>query len=213
AAQFDTRTELMTAGRLDFRLALLVLLLLQAVSSARPRRFGDISERTTFHTVQLPRTAEGLVASPSAFSSPVGCSPKVRSVVEYYCVSGTYSVGDQVDLTINLNLFDVKVPTKSVAMGMRTTLNQGNATTIVGLAGGRATILKKTLIILLLDGEITAETSGGGKGKYDPKLSAYVSDIDLKGQLKLVSGTTNITEYNYSLPGYVYAGDLFDMGM
>ncbi|KAF4735444.1 hypothetical protein FOZ62_022082, partial [Perkinsus olseni] len=106
AAQFDTRTELMTAGRLDFRLALLVLLLLQAVSSARPRRFGDISERTTFHTVQLPRTAEGLVASPSAFSSPVGCSPKVRSVVEYYCVSGTYSVGDQVDLTINLNLFD-----------------------------------------------------------------------------------------------------------
>ncbi|KAF4710868.1 hypothetical protein FOZ62_019284 [Perkinsus olseni] len=172
----------------------------------KPQRFGDISEKTKFITVQLPRNADGLLASPSTFTAPPGCSPDVRILVENYCVSGTFDVKSTVNLNINLNVFDVEIPNKKVVVGLQTTLDEGDATTITGSTGGCATILKETLVV-------TACTSGGGKGKYDSALSAYVSDIGLSGHLKLDLGTESTTEHDFALPGYVYAGDDFDMGM
>ncbi|KAF4670352.1 hypothetical protein FOZ61_000542 [Perkinsus olseni] len=197
----------MTAVRLSYcAVALLVLPLFQCGPYPKPQRFGDISEKTKFITVQLPRNADGLLASPSTFTAPPGCSPDVRVLVENYCVSGTFAVKTTVNLNINLNVFDVEIPNKKVVVGLQTTLDEGDATTITGSTGGCATILKETLVV-------TACTSGGGKGRYDSALSAYVSDIGLSGHLKLDLGTESTTEHDFGLPGYVYAGDDFDMGM
>ncbi|KAF4751259.1 hypothetical protein FOZ62_007506 [Perkinsus olseni] len=204
----------MTAVGLKYcAVALLVLPLIQCGPYPKPQRFGDISEKTKFITVQLPRGANGRVGSSVPFVAPPGCSPTIKSIAENYCVNGTYSAGSTMDLAMTLNVFDVTIPTRTVTLGIQTNLNEGNATTVTAMTGGCATILKQTIVIFLLDGEITACTSGGGKGKYDPALPGYVSAIDLSGQLKFTSGKKNITDYNYSLPGYVHAGNRFDMGM
>ncbi|EER17886.1 hypothetical protein Pmar_PMAR027601 [Perkinsus marinus ATCC 50983] len=204
----------MKAARLLYCVALVGFPSAQCQLFLKPRRFGDISEKTQFLTVELPKSASGLsLGSPVPFVTPAGCSPTLKQTADKYCVNGTYDASGTVELAMDLNIFDVEIPTKTVVLGIKTTLNQGNATNLTAMTGGCAMLLKQTLIFLLLDGVVTMCTSGGGQGKYDPKLPGYVSDITLSGELKLTSGIKTITDYNYSLPGYVHAGERFNMGM
>mmetsp|Transcript_22286 Transcript_22286/g.21967 ORF Transcript_22286/g.21967 Transcript_22286/m.21967 type:complete len:133 (+) Transcript_22286:223-621(+) len=103
------------------------------------------------------------------------------------------------ELAMDLNIFDVEIPTKTVVLGIKTTLNQGNATNLTAMTGGCAMLLKQTLIFLLLDGVVTMCTSGGGQGKYDPKLPGYVSDITLSGELKAGAGSWGEATFTITL--------------
>ncbi|KAF4657214.1 hypothetical protein FOL47_008545 [Perkinsus chesapeaki] len=150
-------------------------------------------------TMKHNRRLQSSTGDTQSFTYPEGCSPTRRRFLEQYCVVGTYTTSDAVDISLDLHIYDANDNTKTVVLGIH--------------ASGCADLVDETLSYGSLRGIVNACMAAGGEGQYDPATKQFTAPASITSNVIMRGFGRDLINEDYTLTGYYLAGNEFGMGM
>ncbi|KAF4657215.1 hypothetical protein FOL47_008546 [Perkinsus chesapeaki] len=169
---------------------------------------GEPLDTNKFKTLLQPSLRET-----KSFTYPVGCLPARRRFLEQYCVVGTYTTSDTVNISLDLHIYDANDNTKTVLIGMSASFKDGNPTAMSSRASGCADLVDQTLSYGSLRAIVNACMSDGGPGKYNPATKEFTAPVIISSNVVVRGFGRDLINDRYNLTGHYHAGNEFDMGM
>ncbi|KAF4722530.1 hypothetical protein FOZ63_024897 [Perkinsus olseni] len=142
-----------------------------------------------------------VLAGPSHFSYPPNCSETAKPKDQVYCVTGELDLGLKWLINIDMFLFDVFDPIKTVLFGINATINKGIPEALeVRTAGCATPVLSDAIKVLNIEQGVTVCTSQGGPGKcYEAYAWAKPHfDMGINGTYTITGGDPDVIQFSLS---------------
>ncbi|KAF4750300.1 hypothetical protein FOZ62_023872 [Perkinsus olseni] len=151
---------------------------------------------------------------PSHFSYPPNCSEIAKPKDQVYCVTGELDLGLKWLINIDMFLFDVFDPIKTVLFGINATINKGIPEALeVRTAGCATPVLSDAIKVLNIEQGVTVCTSQGGPGKCNPETKSCVAPFNVSGYLGIYNNRSLWLKWPFTYEAYAWAKPHFDMGI